>query len=129
MRPQADGRFKSGSRTRNNSLLLSDLGRAAHFRSIATGRRTDCDNPAEPIDAARTSRPAASTVASALSLAAPAWRSLLVITCTTYYIGMSIKSRADALANLPSRARWIPKGDAAIRQRNGSRVCRPSSVK
>ena len=32
-----------------------------------------------------------------------------------------IKSRADALANLPSRARWFPQGDAAIRQRNGSR--------
>ena len=57
VRPQADGRFKSGSRTRNNSLLLSDLGRAAHFRSSFKGRRTDCDNPAEPIDAARTSRP------------------------------------------------------------------------
>src|SRR6516164_11718423 len=33
---------------------------------------------------------------------------------------LSIKSRADALANLPSRARWFPQGDAAIRQRNGS---------
>src|SRR5262245_48481 len=33
---------------------------------------------------------------------------------------MCIKSRADALANLPSRARWFPQGDAAIRQRNGS---------
>src|SRR5262245_21137904 len=31
-----------------------------------------------------------------------------------------IKSWADALANLPSRARWFPQGDAAIRQRNGS---------
>jgi hypothetical protein len=27
-----------------------------------------------------------------------------------------IKNWADALANLPSRARWIPKGDAAVRQ-------------
>src|SRR6516225_1024855 len=34
---------------------------------------------------------------------------------------LCIKSRADALANLPSRARWFPQGDAAIRQRNGSR--------
>src|SRR5262245_46637517 len=31
-----------------------------------------------------------------------------------------IKSWADAPANLPSRARWFPQGDAAIRQRNGS---------
>ena len=29
------------------------------------------------------------------------------------YLVSSIKSWADALANLPSRARWIPKGDAA----------------
>ena len=42
-------------------------------------------------------------------------------------LGACIKSRADALANLPSRARWFPKGDAAIRQRNGSRECQPSS--
>ena len=42
---------------------------------------------------------------------------------------LCIKSRADALANLPSRARWFPQGDAAIRQRNGSRDRRqPSSV-
>src|SRR5262245_1646594 len=33
---------------------------------------------------------------------------------------LCIKSWADALANLPSRARWFPQGDAAIRQRNGS---------
>jgi hypothetical protein len=39
-----------------------------------------------------------------------------------------IKSRADALANLPSRARWFPQGDAASRQRNGSRDSQPSSV-
>jgi hypothetical protein len=29
------------------------------------------------------------------------------------YVTNSIKSRADALANLPSRARWFPQGDAA----------------
>ena len=45
------------------------------------------------------------------------------------YLGIGIKSRADALANLPSRARWFPQGDAAIRQRNGSRDSQPSSVK
>jgi hypothetical protein len=38
-----------------------------------------------------------------------------------------IKTRADALANLPPRARWFPQGDAAIRQRNGSRDRQPSS--
>jgi hypothetical protein len=37
------------------------------------------------------------------------------------YVSDGIKSRADALANLPSRARWFPQGDAAIRQRSGSR--------
>lgn len=46
---------------------------------------------------------------------------VLAINCAAYYIDSSIKRRADALANLPSRARWIPKGDAAGRQRNGSR--------
>jgi hypothetical protein len=45
----------------------------------------------------------------------------------TYWL--CIKSRADALANLPSRARWFPQGDAAIRQRNGSYDRQPSSVK
>ena len=45
------------------------------------------------------------------------------------YVGSGIKSRADALANLPSRARWLPQGDAAIRQRNGSRDSQLSSVK
>jgi hypothetical protein len=40
---------------------------------------------------------------------------------TPHYIGHCIKSGAGALANLPSRARWFPKGDAASRQRNGSR--------
>ena len=45
------------------------------------------------------------------------------------YLRNGIKSRADALANLPSRARWFPQGDAAIRQRNGSRDSQPSSVK
>src|SRR5215475_1530353 len=42
-------------------------------------------------------------------------RSNQVIKCR-----LCIKSWADALANLPSRARWFPQGDAAIRQRNGS---------
>jgi hypothetical protein len=42
---------------------------------------------------------------------------------------LCIKSWADALANLPSRARWFPQGDAAIRQRNGSCDRQPSSVK
>jgi hypothetical protein len=37
------------------------------------------------------------------------------------------QSRADALGNLPSRARWFPKGDAAIRQRYGSHENQPSS--
>jgi hypothetical protein len=31
-----------------------------------------------------------------------------------WHIRSRIKSRADALANLPSRARWFPQGDVAI---------------
>src|SRR5262245_23390649 len=50
-------------------------------------------------------------------------RSNQVIKCR-----LCIKSWADALANLPSRARWFPQGDAAIRQRNGSCDRQPSSV-
>jgi hypothetical protein len=30
-----------------------------------------------------------------------------------WHIRSRIKSRADALANLPSRARWFPQGDVA----------------
>src|SRR5215475_2916489 len=48
-------------------------------------------------------------------------RSNQVIKCR-----LCIKSWADALANLPSRARWFPQGDAAIRQRNGS--CESSAL-
>ena len=32
----------------------------------------------------------------------------------------SIQSGLESLANLPAQARWIPQGDAADRQRNGS---------
>ena len=59
---------------------------------------------------------------------ASALASLEAETASNYVIN-GIKSRADALANLPSRARWFPQGDAAIRQRNGSRGSQPSSVK
>ncbi|MEH2528638.1 hypothetical protein V1288_006547 [Bradyrhizobium sp. AZCC 2176] len=41
----------------------------------------------------------------------------------------SIKRGADALANLPFPGKVAPQGDAAIRQRSGSRDCQPSSVK
>ena len=43
--------------------------------------------------------------------------------------GCASRVGADALANLPSRARWFPQGDAAIRQRNGSCDRQPSTVK
>ena len=43
------------------------------------------------------------------------------------YILFRIQRGADALANLPPRARWFPQGDAASRQRNGSRDRQPSS--
>jgi hypothetical protein len=36
------------------------------------------------------------------------------------YLGNGIESRADALANLPSRARWFPQGWPF--QRNGSPI-------
>jgi hypothetical protein len=40
-------------------------------------------------------------------------RDKLDIQIKTRYILNRIKRRADALANLPHRARWFPQGDAA----------------
>jgi hypothetical protein len=45
------------------------------------------------------------------------------------HVGSRIKSRADALANLPSRARWFPQGDAATSATKRVAESQPSSVK
>jgi len=47
------------------------------------------------------------------------------------YLGSGIKSRADALANLPSRARWLPRKRRCGRSGNqtGDATRQPSSVR
>ena len=51
----------------------------------------------------------------------------LVYQVRDHHLPFSIKSRADALANLPDPARWFPKGDVASRQRMGPSKRQPSS--
>ncbi len=44
------------------------------------------------------------------------------------HICIRIKSRADALANLPHRARWFPQGDAATSATKRSHESQPSQM-